>query len=733
MSQERMESWPSRRVERLGIISCGYEHSQLQLEEYDLDRRAVDIAILNAQGDRAISWWPIYEDAQPGDLVIFNLATHQRVPIDGEVFRRAKRYANHPDPGLPTHPGFVDGRAEPVCGDAAFHGLALIRDAPLQRAGGLVEARVGHVVLLPEPVDMRQLQPVPADAERMLSKPDLPCSERWKRGEAWLTPDLSVWLLEELEQRAPELFGQVAWEFRADLKALRETAEALRAGTDDPGVLSAIAAPARWIEERGDSAAESSRRTERFGIWAGRIQGHDGDVVSLDLDSVQASVFPLSTELGVHHEHWLRSAIEQAAANTRDAKFAVLAVRDIFEQADIKELLAAEIRDERDDGVLRKWINAAPEDHRWEMSEAALPVGADAVQVWVLVLTDAGEPACVAESSQGCQPLVRVVARVPGCEIPWREEEDAGPPVERYGLEPYALHRLLGSLATMRESQDRLFAVADKDLNDVDPTRHREAVRSLQMRKIGDDGQNGPSAVELDRAMAHLETIHRGREAMRAGWERLADGLRQQERDARSLIRPGRDAADFVEAITAPVRLTVQRLERGCSMLEQLAARASELFAFRTSLDTFRTSLDMRNLLDQAESAKFALRVVGAVSVMIAAFALYTSAAAVPEGGDGFLFRVSTDAAAATVVAIALAMMYGGVIAYLVNRANKATSPRQDSLKWVVGAGVILLFGVVPSALRLAGASVSDELTIVSGLAGLAIAGAIGARYARVS
>lgn len=738
MNQESFDVPRSARPERLGVISCGYESGQLNLKdkrigdvtEYDIDRRAVDVAIVNAQGDRAIAWWPIYQDALPGDLVIFNLAAHQRVRIDDEVMRRAKRYANQSQPGIPTHPELADGTEGDVCAGRVFHGLALIRSTPLHRSERLVEAKVGHVVLFPRP-----LTPIALPSMRLLGEPTKTCSERWDEGKTWLSPDLSRRVLAELEAGADGLFGEQAYEFRADLKALRKTAATLREGVDDPAILSAISAPHRWIEQA--DSKQPKRRTARFGVWSKQVRCDKCDALWVDLDKGWVDKVAIDSPLGVPPDHWLRKTIESGPPQTRESRFAALVVRDIFEPAEIKETLVAVARG-GDSELRRAWL---PQDRvrttaaksRSEVFEAVLNIDAESqVHLWLLVDEGSGDPATAAGSGRTVEPVVRVVAMVPSAKTTLADEKQGGQRV--FGLEPYATNRLLGLLATVRESQSRLFDEARDCLDGVDGDEHREAVAALRTLRSGRDRGSGQDAVRLEpsEAMVCLERVHRGCDVMRVAHERLVDGLDREERSARSLVGPSEYSVELLDAITAPLRLAVKRLERGYAILETLAARANELFAFRTSLD-------MRDLLDQAESAKFALRVVGAVSVMIAAFALYTSAAAVPEGGDDYLFRVSTDAVAATVVAIVAAVIYGGVIAFMVKRAGREREAKRyqvgqdDSLRWVSAAAAVLIAGAIPSGLRLVGVSVPEELTIGAGLAGLGVAGVIGARYARLT
>lgn len=256
------EDESSTSAERVGVISCGYDEDQTFPDDpvnqylFSWRRRAVDLAVCNSQGEFALDWWPMYPDSRPGDMVIFGLAPHERLPFrttaeDGRAELRSRlaelgiredlddvldwdympyssiidegwEYCRAPSLLVPSHPDFSDDGSPIACAGPSFQGLGIVTPQISEFGSSpedvVTQVDIGHILLFPccltdelprligdnslpvnnfwkpdRPMRARSSDPTPYEF-----KDDSGSTVHAAEDQSWLTPELSAQLLDEL-------------------------------------------------------------------------------------------------------------------------------------------------------------------------------------------------------------------------------------------------------------------------------------------------------------------------------------------------------------------------------------------------------------------------------------------------------------------------------------------------------------------------------------------------------
>lgn len=714
---------------RLKIISCGWEQSQLALRErilddgrseYDVDRRAVDVAVFNAQGDHAIKWWPLYPDLEPGDIVIFSLSPHTREPIEGEVLRRAAKYSNAPSPTVPDHPVFGEVGPRMVANIRGFHGLGVVRDASLRR-GPLVEGTVGHVVLFPETLtpdslNRRLSSAYPALKEEfgVLANPELSCTRRQDLQQTELSERATSEFFQLLTQEWRQLFAGADRDdtaFEVELRALDAVAKALRS---NPAVtaeeLGALSAPVRWV--RG----ARSRRQSRAGDAALLRVSRQGEATLHPLDLGAQTLEP-----GIHPREWLAAAFDGASGilSKQPASLAVLVVRDFISEEVVSEELAGlrtgTALPDRWHRLLVRGEGDVPLEPVIRKGLLPLAPGESAVPCWIITMWPTGSPLSFPPAgNEGLDNFQCCVVAI----APTGQGSGEGGRLE---LDPYALMRIERSFTKVWVQQVSVFRDAARLAGFSSAEEFGESIRVLRDPESFPENGSQEGADPAVAAIAHVHRRLEGIDEALATLERRSPQLHQM---ARASGAGDKRADAWVKCVLQPFELVADALGQSRASLQLLSDRASQLLLLRTADRT-------RRLLTQSEHAALAIRIVGAVTVLLAAFALYTSTAAVPEPDAGVLFNPKREAAALTIVVLIVALGYGAAVSVLARKepSRSFTDPAEQRRHVLGITAPWVVLGGIPSVLEITGlATLPGWLTIGAALIGLGVAGLIAAR-----
>jgi hypothetical protein len=201
-------------------------------ERCALDRRAVDVAVFNAQGERDIFWWPLYSDMRAGDLVLLRLAAHPWRPFDEATLEVARGFVGMTDVRLPKHPLVTERRESETIYATGYQGVAVVAASAYRRAqDDRWEGRVGHIVPFPKWIDQEIIRELVGDDAVLRLPPETPVEERRSHAERWFANEAGTALLSALEEGDPRLGGDFASiEFRASVRNLRAVARRLRRG-----------------------------------------------------------------------------------------------------------------------------------------------------------------------------------------------------------------------------------------------------------------------------------------------------------------------------------------------------------------------------------------------------------------------------------------------------------------------------------------------------------------------
>lgn len=280
--------------QRVGLISCGYDAHHLGIEGvkthrelrndpsyyfiYSWDRRAVDVAVFNAQGSDSIPWWPMHEDSRPGDIMMFSLAPHLAIPFEATVtdglewFEASEathegsdavwtpegsirsvgetycsnstdvlkpeaspsslpQFGSWPEPLEPGQ-GLDDSGRYEVCFPSSYQGLGVVTDTPVETdlsfstEETIFQARLGHIVLFPRALKTEQLEGFASegcgwDSEKPMEERDTPAKRWLDNGEGFL---------QNLWEESANWFGADSAQIKFDLDKIRATARDYREG-----------------------------------------------------------------------------------------------------------------------------------------------------------------------------------------------------------------------------------------------------------------------------------------------------------------------------------------------------------------------------------------------------------------------------------------------------------------------------------------------------------------------
>lgn len=706
-------------MEYVAVASCGYERDQLEMPQYDLDRRAVDIAVFNAQGGRGIAWWPMYNDVEPGSIVLLRLAAHENVNIDDEIISRAANYCNHPNPVLPTHKGVVPvaegGPA--IVFESGYQGLGLVMPGVFTHGKDLIQASIGHMVLFPTWLSVNDLlRVVPTSAAPVLHEalrdPEDPCSSRWG-DRRWLHGDLGSVLLDALASSADATFGPEAGaRFRCDLDALRTTGSFLRSHPYDARKIDALAAPSRWL----GGAEQHIPRTR---------------VVSCDvIGETIADIDQSPTDAGVHPENSQNRALSDAAAvrlRDEDCRFRAVFLGGFAHAEGVERILAAGADGSRPSGLLARLLDLSDEeDDQWSVSlqPGMLPLPAvreTDVRCWLAVAIRIGNRRAFPAGSADLAPRCALIGLLP---------DD---PIDGGRLDSYSFllaHRMATAIAT-EAIEAAAGAIRSGEWDESDSATAGVVPRIERRLRAwsGHLSDESLSSMQTDLGIlfSRLDRIH-------SSLDHIADTV-PAARIRLLGTAPHARSEEWLGVALAPITSLRGVLHDALERATQLSERARDAFSAVTANETRRTANETRHLLDQTEDARRAIIGAGVVTLLVAALALYTSAAAIPRADSTFLFAPNTKAAAWTVIVLAIALAYGLGIARL------ARGPRKDEGVPVRGARLpivlslsLISFGIIVAALVLL-----DVLTgslriigLITGVVSFLSAGALGAAAARL-
>lgn len=594
------------RGERVAVVSCGYEPTQRNATpaEYDFDRRAVDLAVLAAQEGHEIAWWPMWRDAQVGDLMLFRLAEHERVALTDDLRALARKYARADGIPEPDHPQLTPDRAKAFF-EKGYNGLAVVTAPPREWSHDdgrrTVSVSVSGCLLFSSALPERWLRSLLPHEEALKVAADLPCASRSGEQE-WIDRPASTKLLDCLEQAG--VFPQDDGRTAPAVRQLRVFARALRRGVPLDEA-SSLAPPRMWVHD----APEPLRAPPEHPFLAARI-----DVGRHQVEPFVPKLEPWNT--GWHYADLFASRLAAAAGKHHGAAALLVAVNGWSSR-------------EMRDVVRREYSSHAIDDARMMVDPSA----------------DLYAPALIASPRLDESAPVLLIVEAPAA--PYHGSS--------WQLDPAALewlwrqgHRWWKNIA---EIKSQLSEAVDGDLSNA--LAHARTARTALAEWMRNESAavDGALGQRFARTLFDADTKLAGLPSSLSEAEML-DGF--QALSARPLREIGAPLAQApgLDAATGPAHRWVREVIRERQQTRESADSAARLFAAISATETQR-------LLSRTDDARRGVITAGVVTLLLAAVALLVATAAVPVT-DAARYG-DLDYVGAVIVAVVLSTVLIGV------------------------------------------------------------------------